>query len=57
MAVLLADCLPPAGGRADPSTITFAHKTSLLHWEIDAGDLLLPDYEGTVIYNFAPGNK
>jgi hypothetical protein len=57
MAVLLADCLPPAGGRADPSTITFAQKTSLLHWKIDAGGLLLPSYEGTVIYNFAPGNK
>jgi hypothetical protein len=55
MAVLLADRLPPAGGRADPPTITFAQKTSLLHWKIDAGGLLLPYYEGTVIYNFAPG--
>jgi len=57
MAVLLADRLPPAGGRADPPTITFAQKTSLLHWKIDAGGSLLPYYEGTVIYNFAPGNQ
>ena len=55
MAVLLADRLPPAGGRTVPPTITFAHKTSLLHWKIDAGGLLFTYYEGTVIYNFAPG--
>jgi hypothetical protein len=57
MAAHWADCLPSAGGCADPPTIIFAQKMSLLHWKIDAGGLLFTYYEGTVIYNFAPGNQ